>query len=601
LELVMTELRNLTVMLVLMLVQPTLAMATGGDYGDSDVTMLVSPRVTVAGNHVRVLAASDTSPIADLAVADPEGRPVAAAVERRGGPPWSAVVAFAPAEPGLHRVEATRDGRVVGCHTIAVAPADRRLGAPPANRARAGWDRESEALYAAWIEHLFDAPPEQSLGFDTLQEVLRDPARNLLYDHLGFGEDDDARGLGAPPDCADLPYVLRAYFGWKTGLPVGFRPCNRGSAARPPTCGAVETTAPAGAADTGWYQHVAHRVMDVAHSGSARTALDDDATDFYPVALTRAALRPGTIYADPYGHTLMIVQWVAQTPERSGMLLAVDAQPDNSVARKRFWEGTFLFADDVPSAGPGFKAFRPLVADGRGGVAPRSNTALEDDPRFAPYAAEQATLSRDEFYARVGRLINPQGLRPVQAYAETLAALVEQLETRVDSVQRGEEYVQAHPRATIPMPDGPRIFETIGPWEDFATPSRDLRLLIAMRVLLDLPERLVRHPDLFVLDGVAPAEARAIVEQQHARAIHERAITYVRSDGSSQELTVAELLARRPALEMAYNPNDCIEVRWGARPESDEHATCRRTAPREQRARMETHREWFREGRRPGR
>jgi len=598
---VLTVFLNLTAVVMLMLIQPTPVVAIGGDCGNGDVTMLASPQVAVAGGRVRVLAASDTGPIGDLSVLDPEGRPVAGAIERRDGPPWSATVTLTLG-PGLHRVEVTRDGRVVGCDTIAVAPADGQPRTAAAHRALGAWDRGSEALYAAWIEHLFDAPPEQALAFDTLQEALRDPARNLLYDHLGLGEDDDGRGLGAPPDCADLPYVLRAYFGWKTDLPLGLRPCGRGTAVRPPTCGAVETMAPAGTTDPrGWYQRVAHRVMNLVHSGSARTALDDDATDFYPVALTRGALRPGTIYADPYGHTLLIVQWVPQTPEHGGMLLAVDAQPDNSVARKRFWEGTFLFADDVPSAGPGFKAFRPLVPDGRGGVAPLSNATLADDPRFTPYSAEQATLSRDEFYARIGRLINPQGLRPVQAYAETLAALVEQLETRVDSVQRGEEYVQTHPRAPIPMPEGRRIFETIGPWEDYATPSRDLRLLIAMRVLLDLPERLERYPDLFVLDDLAPAEARAIVEQEHARAIQQRTITYERSDGSPQELTVAELLARRPALEMAYNPNDCIEVRWGASPGREEHATCRRTAPPEQRARMQTYREWFRDGRRPAR
>ena len=37
----------------------------------------------------------------------------------------------------------------------------------------------------------------------------------------------------------------------------------------------------------------------------------------------------------------MLVDWVAQTVDHPGMLLAVDAQPDNSMTRKRFWEGTF--------------------------------------------------------------------------------------------------------------------------------------------------------------------------------------------------------------------------------------------------------------------
>ena len=78
---------------------------------------------------------------------------------------------------------------------------------------------------------------------------------------------------------------------------------------------------------------------------------------------------------------------------------------------------------------------------------------------------------------------------------------MEQLETRVRSVANGEEYMQAHPGTVIPMPRGPAIFETVGTWEDYATPSRDMRLLIALRVLADLPERIRRHPELYLLRG----------------------------------------------------------------------------------------------------
>jgi hypothetical protein len=596
-----------------LLLLPMLPAAVAADDCGDDVAVVISPRAPVAGERVRILAASDTGRIGDLLVSNVEGGVVSSAVRRLGGPPWSASVALADAASGTFRVEAMRDGRAVGCATFHVTGPDERRRVVAAPSAR-GWDRASEALYSAWIEHLFDAPPDVALSFDTLQEVLTDPERNLLHDYFGMGEDDARGALGAPPDCADLAYVLRAYFGWKLGLPIGFRQCSRGTARTAPTCGEVKIASPREATDLrGWYARVAAQVMGAVHSGSARTALGDEATDFYPVALTRAALRPGTIYADPYGHTLMIVGWVPQTTERSGMLLAVDAQPDNSVARKRFWEGTFLFANDVKSAGPGFKAFRPLVAAGGGAVRPLTNDALAadagrpddaasgDDSGFAPYSIEQRLLSPDEFYARVGRLIAPDGLRPLQAYDETLDALVEQLTTRVDSVQRGEDYMRAHPPETIDMPDGPAIFETLGPWEDYATPSRDFRLLIAMKVLLDLPERLGRHPELYLLDGRPAAEARIVVEQRHGEAIAERGISYVRSDGSRWRLTVADLLARRDAFEMAYNPNDCIEVRWGAEPGTDEYETCRRHAPAAQRARMETYREWFRDGRRPER
>lgn len=110
---------------------------------------------------------------------------------------------------------------------------------------------------------------------------------------------------------------------------------------------------------------------------------------------------------------------------------------------------------------------------------------------------------------------------------------------------------------------------------------------------------MVRHPELFIMDDQNPEEVKARIEQIHAKLTHERKIYYKRTDGSRWELSIAEVLARKHDYEMAYNPNDCIEVRWGAKPGSEEYSTCRRHAPAEQRAKMDKNRIWFREVRRP--
>jgi hypothetical protein len=568
-----------------------------------DVAIWISPRQPVVGGPLRVFAVTDTEPASDLAIADPMGRALAVNTVHLGGPPWSLGATIANAHPGTYRIEVQRGGAGVACRMVAVGSADAHLRGAPLDRGRS-WDRRTEAFYSAWIEKLFDAPPSEALGFPALQDALRDPSRNVLHDHLQLGEDDagSRAGLPATPDCADLPYFLRAYFAWKVGLPFGMRACTRGTETSPPRCDQPRITERPGQGTDllASFKAYARRLMDTVQSGNARTALADDATDFYPVTLTRDALRPGVIYADPYGHTLLIVKWVAQTPAHDGMLLAVDAQPDNSVGRKRFWEGTFLFANDTRNAGPGFKAPRPIVRDAAGRLRPLTNEALADDPRFLPFSDEQARLSAEEFYARMSALINPQGLDPVRAYEDTLDALVEQLQTRVGSVENGKRYMRGHPHP-MPMPEGAHIFETVGPWEDYATPSRDLRLLIAMNVLAQLPDRILRHPELYVLGGRRAADARAEVEALHARRIYERTIVYTRSDGSPWTLTVADVLARRTALEMAYNPNDCVEIRWGAADGTEEYAPCRRHAPAEQRAHMTAYRPWFREARRPPR
>ena len=565
------------------------AAVAGTACGDGDKVQLWSaPLLPRPGEPLQIVAVATDGELTELAATDPAGRRSSLAITKGGGPPWSLRATVPAPVRGTYRVEARRAGSVVACSEIQVGGAVGRRGS-------GSWDLPAQALFAAWVEQLFDAPPEEALSFPSLEPVLRDPRRNFLYDYLSKGED---QRVPAEPDCADLAYFLRAYFAWKLGLPVSYRACSRGSANAPPRCDAAEIdrsfVGTSASADT--FRRVSRRIIDRVTSGGGRTALADDATDFYPVPLDRSSLWPGTVYADPYGHTLIIVKWVPQTGNSGGLLLAVDAQPDNSVARKRFWEGTFLFAR-TPSAGPGFKAYRPPFA-GAGSLP--SNSVLA--AAIPPYSSEQQTLTPEAFYARMEKLINPDGLDPEMAYAATLAALMEQLQTRVQSVDNGERYMRDHRGAVVPMPKGPAIFETVGPWEDYATPSRDMRLLIALKVLADLPERIRRHPELFVLNWLtSPEQAAARIEKLHAQRSREKFVTYTRSDGSPFRLSLADIYARRPGLEIAYNPNDCVERRWGASPGTPDYATCRRQAPADQRQRMEEYRPWFHEGRRPSR
>jgi hypothetical protein len=157
------------------------------------------------------------------------------------------------------------------------------------------------------------------------------------------------------------------------------------------------------------------------------------------------------------------------------------------------------------------------------------------------------------------------------------------------------------------MPWGHEVFETSGPWENFSTPARDLRLLIAIDVVLGFADKVRRNPEAFGLD---PKQDPALFEQTIAYLDEQRemlladpghAITYTRSDGSSWKLGLDELVARAPSYESAYNPNDCPEVRWGAPTGSDEAKTCNRRAAEDQQIKMRHYRVWFAERRRPGR
>ena len=538
----------------------------------------IAPQMIKPGVAVRIMAVSTEAPITEVLVTNPQGKTEALDITvNTGGKPWSAWLEIDPLESGRYQVEAQSIGAALACRELA-------LGETP--RKPTGWDEAHEALYAAWIERMFDGEVDEDISFPSLEPVLRDPERNFLHNALGMREDDY---LPATPDCADFPYFLRSYFSWKIGLPFSYRFCNRGTAKQPPTCDAavLNTDFMGRAASQAAFKASNLKVMNAVQSGNGRTGLAHQETDFYPVPLQREHLWPGTIYADPYGHVLVLSKWVEQTGE-SGILFAVDAQPDNSIARKRFWEGTFLFTN-IPSAGPGFKAFRPLV-----------NNRLLKNEELANFSLEQSELSPEEFYAQMAHLINPQGLDAKQAYEATLAALVEQLQTRVKSVDNGEAYFRKG-GTTIAMPAGAAIFETVGPWEDYSTPSRDMRLIIAMNVLLGFPDKMVEYPELFRLTAKDAEQMRAEIAQLHDKRIHETSIHYTRTSGEPWELSIAEVLERKPAFEMGYNPNDCVEIRWGAEPGSEELATCKRHAPAAQIKQMSVVRDWFREAKRPPR
>ena len=347
-------------------------------------------------------------------------------------------------------------------------------------------------------------------------------------------------------------------------------------------------------------QYVSRTVADGVHSGSGRTAANDDNTDYYPVPLTDDTLRPGTVYADPYGHILMLVRRVPQSGGAAGVILAVDGQPDGTVAVKRFWRGNFLFAQDPALGSPGFKRFRPIVQK-NGALRRMTNNEIAKNPHYGDFSLDQSRLGVEEFYDRMDDVMSPEPLDPLRAMKEAITSLEEQVKTRVISVENGRKY-QNSGKGEATMPDGAAIFETTGAWEDFATPSRDLRLLIAMDVVRGFPDRVARRPERYAMPtGKSVADVKTELQSVLASELAARKFSYPRSDGSSWTLALKDVIDRAPDLEMAYNVNDCVELRWGAPEKSDEASTCKRRAPQTQRAKMTGYRAWFHERRRPPR
>jgi hypothetical protein len=337
-------------------------------------------------------------------------------------------------------------------------------------------------------------------------------------------------------------------------------------------------------------------VGDVVHTGAVRVAASDDNTDFYTVPLTQQALRPGTVYADPYGHVLMLVHRVSELNGTPGVFLAVDAEPDGSITRKRFWRGNFLFVHDPALGSPGFKHFRPIVRDKNGPLRRLTNAEITNSPQYGDFSLDQSAMSAEDFYDRMDDVMSPEPLDPVKAMTDAIASLNEQVKTRITSVENGRKY-QEKQAGEAAMPNGPSIFETTGAWEDYSTPARDFRLLIAIDVVRRFPDRVVRRAARYAMpNGRSVEDVKSELQGVLASELASRKISYTRSDGSQWTLSLKDVIDRAPDFEMAYNPNDCVEVRWGAPENSEEASTCKRHAPQAQRAKMSSeYRTWFHE------
>ncbi len=599
-----------------------------------DAHIFVSPRAPWTGAPLRILAVTDRPMAADLRVvraahvghgaaakdagsANDAGAPLAASSTRRGASPYFWTTELPAPRPGGYAISLTQGACPPGegstSRTVMVARDAPPTPPPPTDDAlwhsRNHWSHYFEQVYSAWIEALFDAPDDEMPSWGALHEVIRDPARNFLFNYAGADED----GEGAPvlrPDCADLPYFLRAYFAFKLGLPFAVGHCKPGGGGVPPSCDdeifTNEDPLPrkdAEATDANRLEtFLKVTVADHAHSSSARQPFDEENSDYYPVPITWESLRPGTVYADPYGHVLVLAKRLPQTAQHGGVLFAVDAQPDGTVARKRFWRGNFLYATDRELGGPGFKRFRPIAREHEDDPLARpDDDDVRENPEYGDLSRDAASLDVEGFYDRMDSVLSPRPLDPERAMLETLGALEEQVRTRVKSVDNGRKWLETAP-APAPMPEGAEIFETQGPWEDFSTPSRDLRILIAIDVVRGFPARVARRADRYAMPpGRASADVAAGLEKLLDREIHARKITYTRTDGSPFELSLAEVIARSAALEMAYDPNDCVELRWGAPADSDEAKTCHAQAPADQRERMVAYRSYFRDRKRPPR
>lgn len=232
-------------------------------------------------------------------------------------------------------------GLSLTAQTVCAQGLDAPMGSAwPATRT---WNASYEQRFGRFVQRIGRAVAAGRCRH--LSDCLNDASINPLHE-------PGARPLRFRADCADLPYVLRAWFAYRNRLPFAWTRAMTGRGRDPRY---LLDARPSGtrlwtdfATPRALFEHIGEEV----HSGYFRLAPELDAGDTYQTAVRRTAIRPGTVFYDPNGHVLMVYEVMAD-----GEVRLFDAHPDNSISHPslspRQERGTARF-------GGGFRNFRPL-------------------------------------------------------------------------------------------------------------------------------------------------------------------------------------------------------------------------------------------------
>jgi len=388
-------------------------------------------------------------------------------------------------------------------------------------------------------------------------------------------------------DCADLPYVLRAYYAWKRGLPFSYEravePRGHSRDMRYSRYGneVIERKDVLTGSTTGY--GLMETLRDNISSAYYRVPPDledPQVPDHYSPAIRPRAIRPGTLVYDPNGHVATVYK-----VDDDGRIHYLDAHPDNSLTRGLY---DLRFVRASPAMSAGFKNWRPLKLVG---YIRRADGALVGGRMVLAKNSEIADFSLEQYYGNGphdwddslwamggfrlgGELIDYYDyvrarlgggrleFDPLKEVADMVDSNCADLHYRADAVALAiAAGIQNRPQpGRLP----PNIYGTEGDWETYSTPSRDARLKTAFKELRDQAQRFVEmyarggDPHLHYSGNDMVADMLSVYDDHAGRCT----VAYTRSDGSSITLTYED--ARRRLFAMSFDPYHCIEHRWGA-------------------------------------
>lgn len=422
------------------------------------------------------------------------------------------------------------------------------------------WDVRDEQGFSRFVTAIGRS------GCSSSESCLRSPANPWRDTDRGFVDID--------VDCAKLPYLLRAYYAWKNGLPFSYADGVRGSrfGEQPNRIISRHDIIDHGGGISGGA--AIRQMLDTVYSATYRTDATDPGpipSDFYSPALQPGTIRPGTVIYDTNAHIGIVYD-----VDASGRIYYMDAHPDFTITRSVYGP---QFGQSPARLGGGLKNWRPLRLVGAGwrnGALTGGHMVLAADRQIADFSLVQyrgtevgspvprwtyngARLGYYE-YVRVAVSGGRADFNPLYELQATMRGLCNDLEDRrqaVDQAVANGIAARLHP-GTMPAD----IYSAGGDWEAYATPARDVRLRAAFVGFYNDLARMIRQ---WLNRDPSVAYDGTDLKQDLLRAYDEQSractITYLSSDKRPVSLSFDDITHRLFA--MSFDPYNCVELRWG--------------------------------------
>ncbi len=396
--------------------------------------------------------------------------------------------------------------------------------------------------------------------------------------------DSDPKALKFIADCADFPYMLRAYYAWKNGLPFSYVNGTAGEGDQKFNEG-NRTVGRRDMIDWGGGLpgvELLTQIHEGVWTGTYRTDPGQKggaASDFYSPKIQPGSIRPGTAIYDVNGHVGIVYDI-----QPDGRIDYMDAHPDFSVTRSTFGA---QFGQSPARLGGGIKNWRPIKLagaerrkDGRligGHIVATPNDQIADfsmeqyhgnvpgtsgDGENARFQYDGVEIGFFE-YVRIAISGGKMEYNPVYEVKATLRTLCNDLKDRALYVDMAIE--KGVPKKAQPQKLPNNIYGADDlEWEMYSTPSRDARIkTAAAQFYIDLQKMIFfwekRDPRI-VYDGHFLKED---LQKMYAEEAAACTITYKNSKGDDVSIGFEDLMRR--LFTMDFDPYHCVERRWGAR------------------------------------